>query len=241
MTRPARALGAGLDLVPELLVRQTLIEGLVELASDQVRLDELFERVDSLEHASGEVFLADMRETVERMVAGSADNYGITVRVGYPHGDTRWPFVSIVPERSDEAAGGASMGDILHRGTEIIGTYDEDAPDPDAFRVFKHTVIGTDETTTLQIGSWAVVPEESAALAAVVHHLLIRHKGRLTEAGVRDVDLSTSGFQPDADLYPAIGYVPLLRCTIAWTRRQTRRRGPVPTSWTLRTPSFGNE
>lgn len=240
MTRPIRALGAGLDLVPELLLRQVILEGLVELAADRVRIDELFERVDSLVHNSGSVYLRDMRAAVEAMVPGGPGP-GIAVRVGYPGSDAHWPVVSIVPERADEDRGGASMGDVLHKGKEIIGTYNEDAPVLADFKVYRYTVHGIDETVTLQVGSWTTVPEQSAALGAVVQHLIFRHKSRLVEAGVRDIDLSSSGFEPDPDQYPAVGYVPLLRCALSWTRRQTRRKGPVPVAWTLRPPTFSNE
>ena len=37
-----RHVGAGMDLIPELLIRQIIIEGLVELAGDPFRQEELF-------------------------------------------------------------------------------------------------------------------------------------------------------------------------------------------------------
>ena len=107
-------------------------------------------------------------------------------------------------------------------------------------RRFRHRIIGSEWTTTIQVGSWAAAPEESVLLHSVVKHLLFRHKGRVQTSGVRDVSLSESGFEPDPQLHPRTGYVPLVRCTLHWQWRQTRRK-PSPTFFTLQPATFTND
>lgn len=236
MTRPVRAMGGGSTLAPELILRQLLLEGLYELAGDAPRLDELFGRVDTLRSADADAWLVELRQEVERMLPGRQSS-GLTVRVGYPGQDARWPYVSIVMERDDEDASGATVGDTLSERTEVIGTFD--ANDASSVRLYTHTVLGCDEKLTLQVGIWTRAPERAAALTAVIQHLLFRHKGDLAKAGARDLSMATSGFAPDPDAYATVGFVPLIRVTMTWTRRQTRTSGPHPSSWTYAT-TFGN-
>ena len=229
--------GAGMLETPELLVRQVLLEGLVELAGDEARLDELFGRVDDLRQGSQDEWVDDFKVALRRMAQLHGDG-GVSVGVGYPMDDAHYPYVSIVTDSAGESPGGASMGDVLGRTYSVIGT--PTADDADSTVSTRHTVIGVDYTTSVQVGCWALAPEESTLLLTVVRHLLFRHKGRLTTAGVRDITLSESGFQPDPTLYPRTGYVPVVRCTLEWTLRQTRRTRRVPTRVRVVSVSFSN-
>lgn len=228
--------GAGTLESAELLVRQVLLEGLVELAGDDVRMSELFERADDLDQGSQTMWTADLKAAVRRMVTSAPVQGGVLIGVGYPNNAAVLPFVSIIAESAAEDAGGATMGDILHRFYETVGT--PSATDPSASRSVRHLVTGVDYTTAVQVGTWTTAPEDSLALHAVVRHLLFRHKGRMVRGGVRELSFSENGFAPSSELYPYTGYVPVLRCTIEWTLRQTRRTSPVPTRVTMRSGTF---
>lgn len=235
MSEPVKHAGAGMGETPELLVRQVLLEGFVELAGDAVRIDELFARVDDLLQGTAEEWRDDFRTMLRRM-AQVGDDGGIRIGVGYPAEHIRLPYVSVVPESGSENAGGASMGDLIQRTYEQSGT--PSATDPSASRTTRHSVYGVDWTTNVQVGSWALAPEEATVLHTVIRHLLFRHKGRLTTAGVRELSFSESGFQPDPTYYPRTLFVPTIRCGMDWTFRNTRRTKPVPTRVTMRSGTF---
>lgn len=229
--------GAGMLETPELLLRQVLMEGLRELAGDRARQDELFLRVDSLRQGTQEEWAEDMRDLLARLVRFHEEG-GLQVSVGYPMDDATYPYVSLVTEGASESPGGAVMGDVLGRTYRVIGTATAD--DWDSSSTERHKIVGVDYTTNLQVGCWALASEESMLVLALVRHLLFRHKGRLFEAGVRELTFSESGFQPSPDLYPRTGYVPVVRCTLEWTLRQTRRTRPVPTRVRMRTGTYSS-
>lgn len=222
---------------PELLLRQVLLEGLVELAGDLPRLDELFARVDDLRQGSQDEWVQDFKDEFRRMAKLHADG-GISVGVGYPMDDAHYPYVSIVTDSAAESPGGASMGDVLGRAYDVTST--PTADDFNSTVSTRYTTIGADYTTSLQVGCWALAAEQSILLQTVVRHLVFRHKGRLASAGVRDVTLSESGFQPDPSVYPRTGYVPVIRCSMEWTLRQTRRTRRVPTRARVSAIVFSN-
>lgn len=231
-----RHVGSGMHLVPELAVRQVLLEGLVELAGDEFRQEELFGRHDNLPMGTQEDWLDEMRQALLRMTSVTAPD-GIKVGVGYPHLEVRFPYVSIVIEEGHEDEGGAVTGDVLGGDSHLRGTFNADLPE--SFQVEDREVIGTEWSTTLQIGSWTEVPEESSLLHAMVKSVLFRDKGRLYTAGVREIMLSETGFAPDERMAQRTGYVPVVRCTMRWTWRQTRRR-VVPHYFTLGLPRKTN-
>lgn len=224
--------GAGILEEPELLLRQVLMEGLVELAGTPDQVEELFRRSDTLRQGSQDDWADDFRAGLHQLVRDG----GLRVHIGVPMTEAVLPSVSIVTASSSEDAGGATLGGVLGVAWRSLGV---PAADPNAFVTERHTTLGADWTTSLQVGCWATTPEESVLLKALVAYLLFRHKGRLTVAGVRDLSLSESGFTPDPQLYPRVGYVPAFSVSIEWTRRQTRVRRPVPTRYTI-TTTFRN-
>lgn len=226
--------GAGVNMVPELLLRQVIMDGVVELAADAPRLDELFERVDNLYEGSQYSWSADMRARVREI----ATTPGLLrVGVGYPMSPGVIPYVSIVVESGGEQADEAMTGDIANESTVQTGV--PSATDPAASSVEAHTVLATGWSTTLQVGVWSRAPEESVLLHSIVREILFREKGRLLTAGVHDVGFTESGFSPEGSpLYPDVGYVPMLRAVMRWTLRSTRREGPVPTRVTMRAGTF---
>lgn len=220
--------GAGILEEPELLLRQVLLEGVYELAGTPDQVDELFARSDALRQGSQDDWADDFRAGLEQLIREG----GLRVNVGVPMTEAVLPAVSIVTASSSEDAGGATLGGILAVGWRSFGT---PTVDPNGFVTERHTTIGSDWSTNLQVGCWATTPEEAVLIKAIVAYLLFRHKGRLAEAGVRDLSMSESGFTPDPQLYPRVGYVPAFAVSIEWTRRQTRVRRPVPTRFTVST------
>lgn len=227
MTTPPRHLGSGHTLVPELLVRQVLLEGLVELAGDRFRQDEIFGRVDDMLQGTQDDWNQEMRTALLQMVRPGALG-GIRVAVGYPHAEARLPHVSIVTEAGSEEGGQATMGDVLHR------TFDEDTGT-------QHLVKGTEWSSVVQIGSWATSGEASTLLAQMVRNVVFEKKGSLIAAGVRELTLSETGFQPGDEHWPRVMWVPMLRVNMEWTFRQTMRRRPVPTSFQISRTTYTNE
>lgn len=238
MTAPAKHQGAGSNPIPEMLIRQVLHEGFVEAVEDDLLLTEVFGRVDDLLQGSQDQWLEDMKVEFRRMVAENE----IAIHVGYPDDIARLPYVSIILEGGHEDEGQATLGDMLGVDYEVVGNVGEvDADGVPTFRSYQHTIVGCEEVTTIQIGSWAAVPEASLLLHAMVRAILFRHKRRLEDAGINELTFSDSGFQPgQAPWEGHVGYVPLVRCTMRWTRRQTLREGPVPTYFTVRTPTITN-
>ena len=237
MTTPEIHAGAGMLEAPEMLIRQVLLEGLVELAGDEAQLDELFGRVDDMQQGSQDEMRADWKRVVRRMAQIGGEG-GIEVGVGYPMDGARYPYISVTIDSSSENPGGASMGDLIARQFEQNGVPDPD--DASTSYSIRHSVYGVDQSTSIQVGCWALAAEEASLLQSTVRHLLYRHKGRLTTVGVRELTYGESGFQPDPQMYPRTGYVPILRATLTWTLRHTRRTGPVPTRVTMLAPRFSN-
>jgi hypothetical protein len=236
VSAPLRHVGSGMHIVPELAIRQVLLEGLVELAGDSFAQEELFGRADDLPMGTQEDWLTEMRAALVRMTSITAPD-GIKVGVGYPSMEARFPYVSIVIEEGHEDESQATTGDSLGGDSRVVGTFDADAPE--SFQVEDRQVIGTEWDTTLQVGSWTEVPEESALLHAMVKAVVFKHKGRLYNAGVREVMLSETGFSPDERFIQRTGYVPVLRVSMRWTWRQTRRE-TVPHYFRLELPKKTN-
>lgn len=236
MSDTLRHVGSGMHIVPELMIRQAILEGLVLLAGDEFQQDELFGRHDNMPMGSQEEWVEDMRAALLRMTNVTASD-GIKVGVGYPMMESRMPYVSIIIEGGREDESQASMGDVLGRSTRVIGTFNEDLPE--SFGIEDREVIGAEWETTLQVGSWTEVPEESALLHAMVKWVLFRSKGRLYNAGVRELGLTETGFAPADQMAARSGYVPVLRCTMRWAWRQTRRTN-APHHFTLNLPKKTN-
>ena len=231
--------GAGHNLVVPLAVRQVLIEGLAELAGDEARISELFGRVDDLLQGSQDDYVRELREQLTARVRAGQGKAGIRVRVGYPPADAAvLPWLSIITDTGSENTAGAVAGDLEREGWEGTGT--PDALAPNDYQLVEHSVLGLDWTTNLQVGCWATAGEEAEMLRAVALNILQVGSGRLHRAGAREVTYSESGFQPAEQYQPRTMYVPVIRATVSWTLRTTRRQR-VPHWWQLRTGSFGNE
>ena len=232
MTVPMRPHGAGMMIVPELLVREVLMEAMTELAGDRFRQDELFARKDTgLRTGTSGVWLSEMRDIFSGML--NEESRGVGVGVGYPTEDAHLPYLSVIASGGGEDDSTATMGNVLARQGEAMGDLTKATG-----RVREHVAIGIDWRTNIQIGSWTTAPELSTVLHAVVKHLMFRHKGRMLVAGVTDLVLSDSGFEPNAQLHPRTGWVPVVSVRLSHTMVQTRRTDPVPTKITAGVGKF---
>jgi len=214
-----KPLGSGAGIVPSLLVREVLIKGLVELASDDVRLSELYQRFDDLRDGTQDQWTQDLKDHLKRLVSyGSAG--AVRVGVTYPRTELSLPWVSVLVASGSEDVGQATMGDVMHRRVEKLGAGEK-------LRHVEHTIIGSDQTTQIQIGSWAIAPEGSLLLHEAVRNVLMRDKGRLQSAGVLNITLSDGGFEVSSDLTPHVAYVPVMSMSMEWTQHQTSQRERV--------------
>lgn len=231
MTDVLRDFGSGMSWTPELLLRQVLLEGVLALAGDEFRMAEMVQRADTLDQSSRAQWERDFRDTIADLAEHGPGKAPLRIKLGYPHEQAVYPHVSIVLASGSEDRAQATVGDRLGQTTEHRGTPTED--DPSASRAIEHTLIGLGWTTTLEIGVWAVAPEQAILIHALLKHLILYEKGRMVAAGVTEMSISETGFTP-GEGWGRVGFVPVIRCTMAWTIQSTLRKGPVPTRVTLR-------
>jgi len=236
--------GAGHHESPLLRVRQVLMEGLVQLAGDRTRLEELFGRVDDLLQGTQTEYTKEFSDYLQEKVRALNGPDGVRVRVGYPHSDDMaLPHIGIVVESGSEDTGGDVSGDLQRESVEAQGTapstIEYDAGEFGAYKVVQESVLGIDWTSNVQITCWALSGEEAELWKSAVLNVLIRDKGRLQVGGIREIRLSESGFMPSGDYQPRVMYVPVVRVTASWTVRQTMRQ-KVPYAVKLGTRTYGN-
>jgi hypothetical protein len=224
------------------------MEELLVLAGDEPRLDELFARSDNLLQGSQDarpkshrVSYVDELKTHLKILVQAGD---VPVRLSHPQADARLPWISVMPERGGEDPGGAVAGQLLDQKLEAIGplpTSEEyiETGGQVARRLIRHRIEGTEWNTTVSVGCWATSGEEAELLASVVRHLVFRVQGQLADAGVYDIALSESGFEPDTRMHPRTMWVPTVQCRIRWQFKQTRRQR-VPYAITVGAGSFSN-
>lgn len=229
MTIPKHS-GGGMFFMPELKLRQILLEGLVDLAGDNERMNILFSRVDDLLQGTQDSWVSELKDAFTAMVLRREGR--ISVTIGYPMDHTFLPCFSIIEQSGSEKPSEATMADLWAADTEQEGTLNEQNAAGNLVeypRLVRTETLGTPWSTTLQVGSWATSGEASVVLHAVARSILDKDKGRLLPAGVTDVTLSTpGGIVPDNERYPLVGYVPLLQVAIDWTCIQQIRKGPRP-------------
>lgn len=230
--------GAGSEIVPEMLIRTVIMEGLAELAGDAPRLEQLYARVDQLYGSTAEGFAEGWGDVLRAMLTAEPGAGRVRVGVGYPTTAAVLPYVGIVLDSGGEDAGGAVAGDCLGQTYEQLGI--PSYTDPAASRVVRHRVQGTAWDSRIMVSCWHRAPEGSTLMHAAVREILFRKKGALSTAGVQDLSFSESGFAPDQTLYPDTGYVPTIRVSMSWTLRTIRRKDPVPTRIDVRGGRFSN-
>lgn len=216
--------GAGGLFVATLALRELVLVGFQELGEDLVWQDDVMARVDKLLGNTAAEWKQDYRDQFQRWVTPQSPEF-LRVGVGYPQTGARLPYVSVIVEAGSEDKSSAVVGDVLSTSREIVMK-------GGVKRVKERTARGIDWITTVQIGCWTRAPEASVMMHALVTSIVFDGKPDLATSGVQEVTLADTGFQPDPQLYPDVGYVPVVRCTLRWTRRTTRRRD-VPYSYTL--------
>jgi hypothetical protein len=229
MTLPKQS-GGGMFFMPELLLRQVLLQGLVDLAGDDERMSVLFGRVDDLLQGTQDGWVDELKSYFRDAVTRTEGR--MAVMVGYPMDHTFTPCFSIVEMSGGENDGEALVGDRWDTATEqegVVNERDMTGTITEYPRLVRTEVIATPWKTTIQVGAWATSPEGSTVLAAVARSILIRDKSRLMRAGVTNISLSTpGGFTPDNERYPMIGYVPIVQVAMDWQCVDQVRSGPRP-------------
>jgi hypothetical protein len=228
MTLP-KHYGGGMFFVPELQLRKVLIDGLVDLAGDDERMDILFGRVDDLLGGTQDDWVSEMKDAFRAMATTTTR---LRVLVGYPPDHAFLPCYSIVESNGSEQSQGTTHADIWKLDVEkegVVNEKDLTGEITEYPRLVQTTTIATPWSSTVQIGSWAISPEGSVVLQAVARAILDKDKGRLHKAGVHNIALSTpGGFQPDPNRYPTVGYVPIISVALDWSCIQQTRQGPKP-------------
>jgi len=236
VTAPLRPLGSGGPLNVNLLLRQVILEGLAELARDDFRMRELYQRLDDLYAGSQDVWVEETKAELQR-VLNLGQPGAVHVATGYPQTAMALPWVSIIQESGNEDEGQACMGNLLRTASEQIGTPTED--DWESARTIEHRQIGVEWNARVQVGTWTLAPESSLLLHEAVKAAIFLERGRVREAGVLNLSMSEGGMTPEGhELYPRVGYVPICSVSMQWTWRQTKRT-KVPTRVRL-TLTHGN-
>lgn len=224
---PPRQRGSAALFVPELLMRQVIEEGAVALAGDPTRLSELFYRPDDLFGASSASWTEGMKKALLAMISETPTRGGLTVSVGYPMREAVLPCISLVTESDGENDSEGLAGNNGGQAWRTTGI-PVDPADPAASRALYRTE-AWGWRTVVQVGAWSTQPEGAALLSTLARYLLLTGQGQLSAAGVHELSVDGSGFEPtEHPLYPAIPYVPLLRVTLLWTLRATGRIEPQP-------------
>lgn len=223
--------GAGGLFAPEFAVRATLSRGFMEFQGDTERQEQLSDNLVELYNAGADRDWID--DAVAQFVRWFDPNTAeiLTMDIGYPWDAARLPYVSIVNQQGAGDAGAAVSADIQTRQRELVTEGGE-------IRCKEHLVYGEEWTTRIQVGSWTRAPVASLLLHSLVADVMFHGKGDLARAGVLEVNFSDSGITPDRQLYPETGYVPILICTLRWSRHTTSRRD-VPYKYTLLDASVG--
>lgn len=235
-------LGAGHNIVPELVVQEALVVGLHKLVQDEQALDELVSRVDTLYNGSQDTWTKALRDALREMLDPSSQQY-VRVTVGYPRGIEQTPALAVVLEGGGENVAEALCGDEGRRTYTLTRTYTgnleataANVPDTQSI-LHRDRIMETGQTSTLQVSAWTTAPERSLLLQAAAKWALFHQKGRMAEQGIHEITWRAGGVEVSPDFEPRISYLPMLILTINWTYRETRR-DVAPNRVTLGTPTF---
>ncbi len=220
---PMRPRYANTPLTAEFVIREQLVEGLVEAAQDPGQLDELVARFDNLLQGSQQQMPIDWRAMLVDYLNPASSNV-LRVILGYPPADITLPVVAIGMVGEVEDPTSASLADGLVVLNEKLGDI---TTNPDGFRIIQHHVRGVDHVTTLEISVWHTAMEGAILLQEAVRYVLFRRKGALTSAGIRNLQMTLNSLQPD-DTMPNVAMVPRIMVTLTYQARQTVSEDPVP-------------
>jgi hypothetical protein len=223
MTAPSQPRYANTGPVAEFVIREQIVEGLIELRDSPQQLGELTTRFDSMPQGSETEWSVQCRAMLLHMLDPEGGEF-VTVSLGHPSSDATLPWVGIVHRGESEDMAAASMGDVLDVQNEHIGTSD----DLTHFHIRKHITRGVTVSSQVEIAVWAVSAEASVILHEAVQYVLFRRKGHIAAAGVRDMVMRTDGFEPREDMLPRVSYVPTVTLTCSVQRRAVVTRDNIP-------------
>lgn len=222
--------GAASAEAVDLLVQEAIVLGLGALAQERRAQLELVDRSDALRLNTASDWRRQLQGALSELLDPAEDRCVLgNVLLGYPSpgGEARLPAISILRQSGGEDASKATIGNVIREWTEPHGPNDER---------WLTMEFGCVHTSTIQIGAWAPQPELGILLIAAVRWALYQQTQRLVEHGVHDITTRDGGVEPSEDLYPRVGYVPMVTLTCSWMFRQTTR-GRCPNRVTIR-PMF---
>lgn len=245
MTAPSLPAGANALTVLPRAVRGMLWQGLRELANDPQALDSLLALPPpSLREPDAEAWAAEARAVLLSVTAGTPGQRRLTIAAGYPVSDAAMPWVSVITETGSEAPAETFLGDWHVSRPELVGqalavladgsTEPLSSPptigtvDARFAPVITHEVRGSGATEQIQVAVWHPVVEVAELLHAALRRVALLRKGDLDAVGARSVGLAWSGFQPNQQVYPRLGWVPMLRLTVGYALAHAERVGPQP-------------
>ena len=193
----------------------------------QAYVNELVQRLDTLKRGTQDTWEKTLRDALREMLDPESQRY-VEVMIGYPLGIAQYPALSIVLDSGGENTGEAIAGDEHHRFNTISKPTAVSPPTVATVPITEHLltrnrVMGTGETSVVQIAAWAVAPERSLLLQAAARWALFHEKGLFQKRGVHDITWREGGVEPSEELAPRIAYLPMLIVTLSWTFRETRR------------------
>jgi len=220
----------GMGIVPVFAIREALINGIAVLASDEAAIVAMVERDDSLRYSRTEEWRRELVAAVRDIADPSSPRYA-EPHIGYPTPleSPKLPAISIVEAGSGEIAN--VHGDVLDETYEFpVGPNRE---------LVATTEVGHGEQTRLEIGAWATTAEVGMLVHAMTKWAILQQKDRLVDRGVWDLQVQTTGVEPDPRMSPRVTYVPMLSVQMSWTLRQIHRRR-VPNRVSILPPRMSN-
>lgn len=223
----SRPLGTGGE-VPLEFIRQVLVEGLLALASDPIRLDDALERHDEgADRSDAEKYSAEAKRRIKAILQTS----GIEVALQYPADNAKTPTISIVVMSETENRANAPCGDLMGHETEIIGVAQSSSSDDwitaPTSKAYRRETLITQFNAPVQVGIWAQAGDVFL-LFRLLRQVLLAEKPRLEEAGILEASMSTGGFNPDPERWPDFPMVLTITYSLVYDYRFDKRTGPVP-------------
>lgn len=241
MTQPNPVIPAGHAglLSPEFAVRRVLFDGLLELAADEYKLQQVFERADEWRlHGDGDDWTEGYKRAFQAMTQG--DELALRIGLSFPAEDVPMPYLSVTADGGSEDESGAAMGDILDQGWRPTGetAADEDGVErsPDSRRYLTR---GIAYNSRVDVGCWSTSIPQAILLQSTVRLVLMLRRPWLSRYGVQRVRMSDSALRADPTLNPRISVVPIIQLGIDWTLRIAERSAPQATQVRMGTGHYG--
>lgn len=222
--RASRHRGAGMNIVPELVVMEALAIGLQQLAEDPDAIAECVDRLDAMQQNDPEDWRNGMIIALQEMLRPGSDTR-INLFVGFDAAVANMPAVHVENAGGGENTGEAEVGDIIGTYYSLRNAVDD--PDIDTLAdtqhmAIRHLVRGVGQNTQVTLGCWDPAPERALLIQAAARWAIFTGKAHLGNRGIHEVSWSEGAITPNPEMLPRpVSYVPTLTLTLHWTFRAT--------------------